>query len=193
MSTSCANLSENVLLDCQLRIAAGANDNLFLLNYNDIAAITRDMTNPNLIESFSLVSGAFIYKIEGFNDSVEPRSALVESRYSKLYDHEVTFKIFDNTVEIKNQIDRMAQGKMVAIIENNFAGSDGETKFEIYGITGGLQLRETERIVADEETQGAYNLVLRSSDRSKEPNLPASLFDTSIAVTRAFINGLVKP
>lgn len=193
MSTSCANLSENVLLDCQKRISAGANDNLFLLNYNDIAAITRDNTNPNLIESFSLVSGAFIYKFEGFNDSVEPRSALVESRYSKLYDHEVTFKIFDNTVEIKDQIDRMAQGKMVAIIENNFAGSDGETKFEIYGITGGLQLREMERIVADEETQGAYNLVLRSSDRSKEPNLPASLFDTSIAVTRAFINSLVKP
>jgi hypothetical protein len=193
MSTSCANLSENVLLDCQKRISAGANDNLFLLNYNDIAAITRDNTNPNLIESFSLVSGAFLYKFEGFNDSVEPRSALVESRYSKLYDHEVTFKIFDNTVSIKDQIDRMAQGKVVAIIENNFAGSDGETKFEIYGITGGLQLREMERIVADEETQGAYNLVLRSSDRSKEPNLPASLFDTSIAVTRAFINSLVKP
>lgn len=193
MSTSCANLSENVLLDCQKRISAGANDNLFLLNYNDIAAITRDNTNPNLIESFSLVSGAFLYKFEGFNDSVEPRSALVESRYSKLYDHEVTFKIFDNTVSIKDQIDRMAQGKMVAIIENNFAGSDGETKFEIYGITGGLQLREMERIVQDEETQGAYNLVLRSSDRSKEPNLPASLFETSIAVTRAFINSLVKP
>lgn len=193
MSTSCANISENVLLDCQKRISAGANDNLFLLNYNDIAAITRDITNPNLIESFSLVSGAFLYKFEGFNDSVEPRSALVESRYSKLYDHEVTFKIFDNTVEIKDQIDRMAQGKMVAIIENNFAGSDGETKFEIYGITGGLQLREMERIVQDEETQGAYNLVLRSSDRSKEPNLPASLFETSIAATRAFINSLVKP
>lgn len=193
MATSCAQITDNILLDCAKRPAAGANDNLYLFNYDELATLTRDNTNPNLIESFSLVSGAFIYRFQGQNDSVEPRSALVEARYSKSYDHEVIFKLFDNTADLKDQIDRLAQGRVIAIVENNFAGSDDETKFEIYGLTSGLLLREMERIVADAETQGAYNLTLRTSDFSKEPNLPATLFDTSIAVTRAFIQSLLKP
>jgi hypothetical protein len=193
MATSCANITDNVLLNCQKIISAGANDNLFLLNFDDLATITRDNTNPNLIESFTLNSGAFLYKFQGFNDSVEPRSALVKTRYSANYDHEVTLKLFDNTADLKEQIDALKLGRVIAVVENNFAGSDDETKFEIYGLNAGLVLEEMERIVADTETQGAYNLVLRSSERSKEPNLPATLFDTSIAVTRAFINSLVKP
>jgi hypothetical protein len=191
--SACSQITDNILLNCAKVISAGANDNMYLLNFDDLATVTRDNANPNLIESFTLISGAFLYKLQGFNDSVEPRSALVVTRYSKNYDHEVTFKVFDNTAAVKKEIDNMKYGRFIAIIENNFAGSDDNSKFEIYGLNAGLLIEEGERIVADTETQGAYNLVLRSSERAKEPNLPATLFDTSITVTRAFINSLVKP
>jgi hypothetical protein len=193
MPSSCANINQNILLDCAKRISAGANDNLYLINYDEVAGFTPDNLNPNLITAIALASGGFIYKFQGQNDSVEPRSVLVETRYTKNYDHEVLFKVFDNTAEIKDQIDRLAQGRVIAIVENNFAGSDDATKFEIYGLKAGLLLRAAERIVADQETQGAYNLTLRSSDQSKEPNLPATFFDTSITVTRGIINSLLKP
>ena len=193
MPTSCANINENILLNCAKRISAGANDNLYLINFDELAGFTPDMANPNLITGIQLVSGGFIYKFQGQNDSVEPRSVLVETRYAKQYDHEVIFKIFDNTAPIKEQIDNLAQGRVIAIVENNFAGSDDATKFEIYGLKAGLLLRAAERIVADQETGGAYNLTLRSSDFSKEGNLPATFFDTSITVTRALINSLLKP
>jgi len=79
---------------------------------------------------------------------------------------------------------------VVAIVENNFKGTDGEVPFEIYGLRSGLQMRALERVLNDQETFGAYNCTLGTSDIDKEPYLPATLFDTSYATTKAIITAL---
>ena len=177
-------------MDCSKPISAGVKDILYLINADDILSTTPDPSNPNLITGITLVSGAVAYKFEGKNSSIEPRAALVRQRYSEVYDHEVTFKVFDNGADIKKNLQGAVTKKVVAIVENRFQGTDGDAAFEIYGLTAGLQANTLERITADADTQGAYNVVLVSSEFEKEPNLPATLFDTSYAATKALVEAL---
>lgn len=190
MPTGCEGLFESILLDCSKPISAGVKDILYLINADDILSTTPDPSNPNLITGITLVSGAVAYKFEGKNSSIEPRAALVRQRYSEVYDHEVTFKVFDNGADIKKNLQGAVTKKVVAIVENRFQGTDGDAAFEIYGLAAGLQANTLERITADADTQGAYNVVLVSSEFEKEPNLPATLFDVSYANTKALVEAL---
>ena len=189
-TVSCPGINADVFLDCTKPISAGVKDMLYLVNFADIATITEDLANPNLIESFTLSPGAFLYRFEGKNNSIDPKSSLVKARYSNTFQHECMFKVFDNASDIKTQLEYMTNVKIVAIVENNYKGSTGEVPFEIYGLRSGLTINVLERIVNDQETQGAYNITLSSSEQIKEPYLPATLFDTDYATTKAFLESL---
>jgi len=189
-SVSCPGINADIFLDCKKPISAGVKDMLYLVNFADIATITEDPFNPNLIESFTLTAGAFLYRFEGKNNSIDPKSSLVKARYSNTFQHECMFKVFDNASEIKQQLGYMTNVKVVAIVENNFKGSTGEVPFEIYGLRSGLTINVLERIVNDQETQGAYNITLSSSEQIKEPYLPATLFDLDYLTTKAFLESL---
>ena len=178
-TVTCPGINADVFLDCTKPISAGVKDMLYLVNFADIATIVEDLANPNLIESFTLAAGAFLYRFEGKNNSIDPKSTLVKARYSNTFNHECIFKVFDT--------------KVVAIVENNYKGSTGEVPFEIYGLRSGLEITVMERIVNDQETQGAYNITLSSSEQIKEPYLPATLFDTDYATTKAFLENLFTP
>lgn len=187
-SVACPGIAADVFLDCTKPMSAGVKDSfLYLFNYADLDSITPSLTNPNLITDLTLALTAKIYRFEGKNNSIEPRSALNKQRFAEVWDHELIFKIFDNTETIKENLDYLKSAKVIAIVENNYAGTDSATSFEIYGLRAGLELTVAERIVNDQETQGAYNLTLASGEFAKEPYLPATLWDTDYATTKAII------
>lgn len=189
-SVSCPGINADAFLNCTKPLTNGVKDVLYLFNYADIATITEDGSNPNLIEGLTLGVGAKIYRFEGRNNSIDPRSALVKGRYSVTFDHELVFKMFNIETATKQQLEYMCNTKVVAIVENNFAGITGTVPFEIYGLRTGLEMTALERIVNDTETQGAYNCTLATSEQIKEPYLPATLFDTDYATTKAIISAL---
>jgi hypothetical protein len=189
-TVTCPGINSDIFLDCTKPISAGVKDMLYLVNFADIDSIVEDIANPNLIESFTLAAGAFLYRVEGKNNSIDPTSSLVKARYSNTFNHECIFRVFDNASSIKQQLEYMTNVKMVAIVENNFKGSNGEVPFEIYGLRSGLTINVLTRVVNDAETQGAYTITLSSSEQIKEPYLPATLFDTDYATTKAFLESL---
>ena len=191
MATGCDGIIQDELLNCATPISGGVQDMLYLFNLEDIESFTEDVSNPNLITGITLKSGARGFKFEGKNSSIEPRAALVVQRYSDVYDHEVTFKIFNNGPDVKKNLEGMVTKKVVAIVENRFKGADGDVAFEIYGMKAGLKPATLERITADTDTQGAYNVVLVSTEFEKEPNLPATFFNTSYTATKAALLALV--
>ncbi len=191
VTTLCGEITDGNEPDCDFPLVGGADDRLILINESDIESVTRDITNKKLIVGITLASGKTGFVFQGKNNSNEPRQALVEQRYSEVYDHEVIFKAFGVLPDDKTQLEKMAKGRMVAIVENNFRGEDGKAAFEMYGLAVGLKVRELERIGADTETQGAYNIVLRTPDEIKEPNLPNSIWLTSYAVTKALVDALL--
>jgi hypothetical protein len=190
MPTGCEGIFESIFIDCNKPIQSGVKDILYLINYDDILSTTVDPLNANLITGITLVSGAVAYQFEGKNSSIEPRAALLRQRYSEVYDHEITFKVFDNGADIKRNLQGAVTKKVVAIVENRFKGTEDDAAFEIYGLGAGLQANTLERITADTDTQGAYNVVLASSEQEKEPNLPATLFDTNYVTTKALVTAL---
>ena len=193
MAVTCAKISADVLLDCDNPMLGGANDRLILVNKDDIASVTYNMTNPLIVENITLATGMEGYEYQGKNNSVEPRSALVKLRYAEVYEHEVIFKVFVNDADTKKQLELMRQSRLIAVIENNHKGDGGDAAFEVYGLESGLELVEMERVVADTETQGAYNLVLRSSENSRESHLPNTYFITDYATTKTDVETLLVP
>lgn len=186
-SVSCPGINQDAFLDCTKPLAAGVKDMLYLFNLSDIETIIENETNPNLIEGLTLKAGANIFRFEGRNNSIEPRSALVKGRYSVTFDHELVFKMFNVENAMKEQLQYLCNSKVVAIVENNYSGQFGQVPFEIYGLRTGLEMTALERVVNDSETQGAYNCTLATSEQIKEPYLPATLYFTNYATTKAII------
>ena len=190
---TCGKISANQLLNCVHPIVGGVNGRLILINLDDWnnSTITVDVANSQLITGITLASGITAYQYEGKNNSNEPQITLQKLRYNEVYDHEVMFKLFYNSAAVKSEIEKLPQGKYVAIIENNFKGDAGECSFEVYGRDSGMEVQELTRILADADTQSAYNLILRSSEYAREGHLPSTLYLTSYAITKAIVDSLL--
>lgn len=193
MATICGKISADLLVDCTNPLISGVNDRMVLINREDweLATITVNITDPRIITNIVLASGVTAYEYQGKNDSIEPKSTLVRTTYSEAYDHEITFKVFINNADTKKQLELLAKGKVVAIIQNNHTGTAGNACFEVYGVDSGLILQTSERSLADADTQGAYACVLRNSEKSRQAHFPYTFFDTSFAVTKAKVDALL--
>lgn len=188
----CDALTAGIAYDCANPPTGGANDRLILVNFADIDGhVTYSGSNPLVVTNISLTSPAVGFVFEGLNNSNEPRAALVKGRYVNGYDHEVRFKCFSNSIAAKAQLTKLDGSLVVAIVQNSHKGALGEAAFEIYGLETGLRLQELERIIADAETQGAYNILIKNDDISKPSTLPHTLFDTNFATTLAIVESIL--
>ena len=188
----CDALTAGIAYDCANPPSGGVNDRLILFNYSALDGnVTYDGANPIIVTNITPPMGGWGYVFEGVNNSNEPRSAMVKGRYVNGYDHEVRFKCFDNSPTAKLQLGKLDGALVVAIVQNNRKGASGNSAFEIYGLETGLRLQELERILADAETQGAYNLLIRNDEISRPSSLPHTLWDTDYATTLALVNSLL--
>jgi len=188
----CARISQNITVNCDAPIQGGTRDNLILINYDDWidAAITVNVTNSQIIEDIVLPSGATGYQIEGINNSILPKQAFIKGRFLGSFEHEVNFKCFSLNPTIKSELVKLSKGRVVAIVENNYKGDDGEAAFEVYGLDSGLVLELLERDPANADTQGAYDVTVKSSEQSRESHLPATIFLTDYTTSKAIVDGL---
>tara|TARA_R110000868_G_scaffold21064_4_gene88023 strand:- start:2236 stop:2817 length:582 start_codon:yes stop_codon:yes gene_type:complete len=190
----CDLLTAGIAYDCANPPSGGANDRLILVNFADIDGnVTYNVSNALVVEAITLPALTYGYVFEGLNNSNEPRAALVKGRYVNGYDHEVRFKCFSNSIAAKAQLTKLDGALVVAIVQNNHKGAAGEAAFEIYGLQTGLRLQELERILADAELQGAYNLLLKNDEVSKPSTLPHTLYITDFASSLAVVDGILEP
>lgn len=183
----CGKISGNIARSCTTPLQSGTEDRAYIINKADIISIAK---TGDVITDIVLASGATAHFIDGTKNSIEPTSAMVTVGFENMFDHTVTFKGFDISPTVKSELNSGKDGKYVVIVENYFKGTAGNTAFEVYGETTGLEFSEISRSANDEATQGAFHFVL-TTVRNKEPKLPANLFDTSYAVTKAIVTGLL--
>jgi hypothetical protein len=196
--SACTGITASILINCDEPLVVGTKDVLYLVNRDEIDDIAFETILPTgsnrLVISMTLVASKYIYKIEGRNNSNEPSSTLRKGRYFDTYEHKVAFKVFDNSPETKSQLESMVQkGNLVAIIENNYRGGGDTSAFEIYGFNAGLEITECSRVINDNDTQGAYSLVLKTPDQQGEPHLPYSMLAGDYTATKVMLNGLLVP
>lgn len=164
------------------------------MNFDDVIDYDVNNSNSQIIEGVNLVTSpaARGYVFEGYTNSIEPTTTLVKGAYRSLWNHQILFRVFANTPEAKEQIEAIKNGSFVAILENNYRGVNGNAAFELYGKVQGLELTVTEAIKNDAESQGAYVLTLSTPENTKEPNLPATVFITNYAATKALVESLIS-
>lgn len=194
------DISKNVGYNCNL--VGGVEARLYLFNRDQIAAFVRDMVNPQIITDITMaiktpaVTGppavaAILYtgfRYDGFNFSVKPKTAFVLKASGARYDHTVDFVVFGRGSDVKAELEAMAGGSFVAIVENLNKADDNA--FEVYGLDVGLQVKT----LVDDPTgdgDGSYAIGLGSPDNYKEAHLPATFFDTSYLTSKASLNDLI--
>jgi hypothetical protein len=185
----CGKISANVSRSCTNPLQAGTRDRGIIINFDDVLAPTYD-TDGETVLDIILVSGAIAYQIDGQNNSIEPKSTMVEQGFNNMFDHEVMMKGFDVSPATKNQINKMKDGRFVVVTENYFRGVAGNAAFEVYGLTTGMEVTELERDANSEETQGAFHIKFFTK-KNKEPKTANTWFVTDYAITKAAVDALL--
>lgn len=190
----CANLDSNILIDCENPLQAGTRDRMVLINYEDWLSATIGVNDDNseIIESISFASGGTGYLVEGINNSNEPLVTFKRSRYLGSFEHQVKFKCFNVSPTTKAALEKLTKGRVVAIVENNYKGENGNSAFDVYGANGGLIVPDggLVRDPSSQDTQGAYDVTVKSSEFSMESSLPKRIFVTSYTASKAIFDSL---
>lgn len=187
----CGAISANMLIDCLNPIIGGTKDRLILLNRADVASVTRNGTNSQIVEAVTKAATKVGYLYEGQKSSIDVKTSMVAKKYAVGFSHEITFRVFSNDANTKKQLAALARGEVIAFLENNNRGVAGEASFEMYGWGVGLQVSALESNKSDADTQGAYVITLTAPPDKLEPHLPDTLFITSYAASLAVFNGLL--
>jgi len=185
---NCEGITINAEYDCVNPPIAGVEERLVLMNFKDIDSFAVQGANPSIIEGFTLKAGTQAFSFQGIRNSLVPEQHYAPGRFSaNSYEHMVNFLIWDFTQEQKDNIEAMAIEKQVALVQN------ADKTFEVYGIRNGLEMITNDRLPGDQDTGGAYNIVLKTSENeANEPKLPRTFFKTDFAATLALVDDLLN-
>lgn len=160
MNSCDALLAANIGVDCDNPMVGGLEEIGVLINFSDIDfdASTRDETNKNLV-TLALKSGKKGFSVyqhgnQPFNGT---NTAFAANAYYNKFTKTVSFVVYDHSADTSNKIiDQLANGTFVAVIKSRYAGSDGKSKYEVYGFDGGLRMSEGSRDPYSDDTSGAW-------------------------------------
>lgn len=191
MALACGAITSGVTLNCQDPLSAGVVATFYIANKDDIASITYDVGNPMLATDITMKANKTFFQFDGQLQSTEPKFAMIKGKYVNQFEHSVSALIFKVDPTTKEEILNMKDGNFVCIIENNYTGSTGNCKYELYGAGSGLKAEVLERNPNDTENLGAFKIELKTQEYAREAKPPVTLFDGTLAATDTLVQGLL--
>lgn len=174
---------------CGKPAIAGTTARVILISYSD-ADKSKSIVTDNVISSFILKAGATGYEVDSLPNATVGSDTINAGTYLKTHQHNVVVRIFKKSEAAKKFVNGLTNARVIAIVENNDTGDNGDTKYEVYGWDSGLEL--TEITVTTEMTDGvAYQVTLANGTIAQEGSLPMSLFNTDEATTDLMVDGLL--
>lgn len=174
---------------CGKPAIAGTTARVILLSYSDVDK-SKSVVTDNVISSLILKAGATGYKVDSLPNATVGSDTINAGTYLKTHQHNVVVRIFKKSEAAKKFVNGLTNARVIAIVENNDTGDNGDTKYEVYGWDSGLEL--TEITVTTEMTDGvAYQVTLANGTIAQEGSLPMSLFNTDEATTDLMVDGLL--
>lgn len=172
MSNSCdAKLAANITYDACNPAAKGLKSIGYIVNFDDVNhSAMAEKKQGNLYSEFVLNEGKKFYKI--FQAGKTPFSgANTEAQvgnYRTTWNKTLPVIILNNGADVaENIVDKLANGKFVAVVENAFAGNEGDNAFEIVGLETGLSLTEGNAEKYNEDYGGGWSLTLVEENAPK--------------------------
>lgn len=185
----CNKINNSISLDCDFSLVTGTR-RAWVLNYDDISSVTYE-ANKMIITEIVLKAGKISYKISGQQNSIQPKSALINGTFCKFYDHSVGMIGFDISPAVKENLQGAKNGLFVVIVENFFKGTNGNCAFEVYGIDSGLKFTLLDKDPNNADTQGGFQFTL-ANDKNKEPFGVRTFFDTDYTTTLDLIENMAS-
>lgn len=174
---------------CGRPAIAGTTARVILLSYSDVDK-SKSVVTDNVISSLILKAGATGYEVDSLPNATVGSDTINAGTYLKTHQHNVVVRIFKKSEAAKKFVNGLTNARVIAIVENNDTGDNGDTKYEVYGWDSGLEL--TEITVTTEMTDGvAYQVTLANGTIAQEGSLPMSLFNTDEATTDLMVEGLL--
>jgi len=182
MANCDSKLAVNITYDACNPAAKGLKSKGWIANFDDIdhaaTQATRVMTGSspnqvptNLYKDIVLKSGKKLYQIvqAGKTPFSGNTSEAQVGTYRVTWNKTLQFIILNSGADVTtNIIDKLANGKFVAIVENSYAGNNGDNEFEIIGLETGLTLTEGNNEKYNEDYGGGWSLTM------VEENAPTS-------------------
>lgn len=151
-------LKKGIPRDCANLPISGTRDQLILLNYDEVIELVRDATNNKEVTSILRKAASKGVLVSGYDNSSILRESLTsQSRLGALFTHEVEFLAMDVSSETYQEIENMANGRVLAV-----QGTNNNT-FKILGATSGLTVSAVAADSSSEDTGGAYTVTLQST------------------------------
>jgi hypothetical protein len=174
---------------CSKPVIAGTTARVILLSYSDVDK-SKSVVTDNVISSLILKAGATGYEVDSLPNATVGSDTINAGTYLKTHQHNVVVRIFKKSEAAKKFVNGLTNARVIAIVENNDTGDNGDTKYEVYGWDSGLEL--TEITVTTEMTDGvAYQVTLANGTIAQEGSLPMSLFNTDEKTTDLMVDGLL--
>lgn len=174
---------------CGKPAIAGTTARVILLSYSDVDK-SKSVVTDNVISSLILKTGATGYEVDSLPNATVGSDTINAGTYLKTHQHNVVVRIFKKSEAAKKFVNGLTNARVIAIVENNDTGDNGDTKYEVYGWDSGLEL--TEITVTTEMTDGvAYQVTLANGTIAQEGSLPMSLFNTDEKTTDLMVEGLL--
>lgn len=174
---------------CGKPAIAGTTARVILISYSD-ADKSKSVVTDNVISSLILKAGATGYEVDSLPNATVGSDTINAGTYLKTHQHNVVVRIFKKSEAAKKFVNGLTNARVIAIVENNDTGDNGDTKYEVYGWDSGLEL--TEITVTTEMTDGvAYQVTLANGTIAQEGSLPMSLFNTDEKTTDLMVDGLL--
>ena len=171
----CGAIDRGSSADCDNLPVGGTEARMIIMNTSDISGY--DIDADGNITNITLKPGAFGYEFIGFrNDMKATQEALSVAVGPTRFKHGVGLNIYEMTQLQKNNIEKLARGNVVAIVENR--GKDANAH-EVFGKGVGLQI--VPGVIRNaHENGGLYVLLLATPDGEglTEPKLPQTLLVT---------------
>lgn len=193
LSPLCGEITGGYEYDCDYPAIAGVYDELILGNFKHMAegTVTRNGTNPQIIENIVLSGANLAYVFEGINGSHQPSAKYIKKTYGGNYDHIIKFLVFNNSPAIKLQLEQIMKGRMFGIVQNNQRNANGDGAYEVFGLQVGLVGIDLVHDKSNDENPG-FEITIGSPDKAKEPHLPATYFKTDYAATKVLVDALLS-
>lgn len=202
MSNLCEKLINGCIgADCDNPVFAGLESKAWIFNKSEIASVTYDQTNPNIVTAITMktydddgsdvaYTGYTISQLgkQPYNGST---TSMVEGNVSNKFTEMIQFVVPDNSPTCAMLLDGVANGKFVVVVENQYDGSDNRGKFQILGLKKGLVATSIERDFYSEDADGGYIVQLSAENT---PNVAIFLeHKTGTDVdTREYLDSLVS-
>ncbi len=188
MSTNC-EISADILHNCDNPPVAGQRDRVIIIPRRIITDYTKNATYPNIIESISKQANKRAFEYVGTSKLIASDKGMIQDENGIRYRHRVPFTVYGNTPIIKQELEALAKENMglTVILQQNYKGTDGNAKYEVFGFDVGLR----PILMEDVEGRNQYMLELASLDGYEEPHLPYNYFNDTEAQSDTDIEALL--